>query len=348
MKLLWKMITAATVVTIVLVAGTMIYVEYFRRRRLIISTTTSLYETGLLDEIERTFESKYPIDLQFVAVGTGVAIEQAKNGDVDGTLVHSPSQEKTFLQNGYGVSRKIIAYNFFTIVGPSSDPAGINQLNATEALKKIAEYGRNQTGRVWVSRGDNSGTHTKEQSLWKSAGFNYTLISAESWYASAGSGMGETLLKAEEFSAYTLSDIGTYLKYYEKNHLIALVSFIAERQELLNVYSVIAVNQTLHSHANFDDTMTFMKYLVSDECQQLIDTFGKDDYGQSGRIFHGATNLIAQNSTLQIAKWIRSYAFFKVGNESYECPPQYRDQRHPELYGQRVSYMRGDSLERDN
>jgi len=332
MKLLWKMVIIAAIATTMLVAGTVVYTQYFVRRRLVVSTTTSLYETGLLDEIEKTFEAKYQIDLQFVAVGTGVAIEQAQNGDVDAILVHSPSQEKTFLQEGYGVSRKIIAYNFFTIVGPESDAAGISGLNATEALKKIVEHGRNQTGKIWVSRGDGSGTHAKEQSLWKAAGYNYTLISAESWYASAGSGMGETLLKAEQFSAYTLSDIGTYLKYYEKDHRITLISLIAERKELLNVYSAIAVNQTKHSHVNFDGAIVFMKFLISDECQQLIEDFGKSDYGQSGRLFHAVVQLISQNSTEQIVQWIRNYAFIKEGTELYECPPQYRDPRHPELY----------------
>jgi tungstate transport system substrate-binding protein len=244
-------------------------------------------------------------------------------------LVHAPSQEKMFLEQGYGVSRKILAYNFFTVVGPQADPAGISGMNVTDALKEIVAFGRNQTGRVWISRGDNSGTHTKEQSLWSLAGFNYSLISTESWYASAGSGMGETLLKAEQFSAYTLSDIGTYLKYFEKDHIISLNSFIAERQELLNVYSVIAVNQTLHEHTNFDDAVTFIEFLISDECQSLIENYGEVDYGQSGRLFHGAVQMLKQNSTDQIAQWIRSYAYF----DGSECPQQYRDSRHPELYG---------------
>lgn len=325
------MVMVGISIVIIAIAGTMVYLQYFARRRLIVSTTTSLYETDLLKEVEKAFEAKYLVDVQFISAGTGIAIEHAKNGDADLILVHSPSQEKTFLQEGYGVSRKIIAYNFFTIVGPQSDSAQIDGLNATAALKKIASYGRNQTDptvKVWFSRSDNSGTHSKEQSLWKAAGFNYTTLSAESWYASAGAGMGETLLKANEKDAYTLSDIGTYLKYYEKDDLIGLNSFVQENYDLLNVYSAIAVNQTRLSHVNFNDAIEFIKFLVSDECQQLIEDFGKNDYGQSGRLFHAAAQLATQNSTEQIAQWIRKYAFI----ENSECPLRYRDTRHPELY----------------
>jgi len=325
------MIIAGVLIVVVSVAVTIVYLQFFARRRLVVSTTTSLYETDLLKAVEKAFEAKYLIDVQFISAGTGIAIEHAKNGDADLILVHSPSQEKAFLQEGYGVSRKIIAYNFFTIVGPQNDPAQIEGLNVTETLKHIVAYGRNQTDssiKVWFSRGDNSGTHSKEQSLWKTAGFNYTTLSAEAWYASAGAGMGETLLKADQKSAYTLSDIGTYLKYYEKDDLVELKSFMQENYDLLNVYSAIAVNQTRLSHVNFDDAINFIEFLISEECQQLIEDFGKNDYGQSGRLFHAAVHLIAQNSTQQMAQWIRKYAFI----ENSECPPKYRDPRHPELY----------------
>lgn len=333
-----KMVIIGLSIIMIMIAGTFVYINYFAKKRLIISTTTSLYETDLLKTIETAFESKYPMDVQFISAGTGIAIEHAKNGDADLILVHSPSQEEIFLKEGYGVSRKIIAYNFFTIVGPQEDPAQITGLNVSEALKKIADYGRKQTdanNKVWYSRGDNSGTHSKEQSLWKSAGFNYTTLSTESWYASAGAGMGETLLKAEEKSAYTLSDIGTYLKYREKDGLITLKSYLSETHELLNVYSAIAVNQTRINHVNFDVAIIFMKFLISDEYQQLIEDFGKNDYGQSGRLFHAAADLVEQNSTEQMAQWIRKYAFLEnpqFSGQFSECPPQYRDQRHPELY----------------
>jgi len=321
-----KTIAIASAVTVVIIAGTLIYFQFFVKRRLMISTTTSLYDTGLLDEIEKAYEAKYLVDLNFISVGTGIAIQHAQKGNVDLTLVHSPSLEKDFLTQGYGVCRKIIAYNFFTVVGPSSDPANVRGLNVTTAFKKIAAYGRNQTSiKVWVSRGDNSGTHTKEQSLWKSAGFNYTLVSAESWYASGGGKMGETLLKAEQFSAYTLADTGTYLKY-SKEGRITLEDFITEEKALLNVYSVIIVNQTRHSHVKFDDAIAFTKYLISEEGQQLIENYGKNDYGQS--LFYGAVQPLKQSPPSQIIQWIKDYAFI----DGVECPSQYIDGHH-ELYG---------------
>lgn len=340
MKSWQKMMTAAIIVTALIISGTLVYFQFFSRRRLLISTTTSLWETGLLTQIETAFEAKYPIDLQFTPVGTGVAIEQGRNGDVDGVLVHAPSQEYTFLQQGFGVDRKIIAYNFFTIIGPQDDPAKISGLNVTETLKRIVAYGPNQTAHpqqayVWVSRGDGSGTHTKEQSLWKLAKFNYTQISAESWYLTPGGSMGDTLRMAEEKSAYTLSDTGTYLMYHDKNHLITLSAFLGGMEnpnyDLLNVYSVMAVNQTRQHHVNFNDTILFIKFLISDEGQRIIQNYGQSDFGASGLLFRAAVQLIAQNSSEQIAQWIRKYAFF--GSPVSECPLQYRDLRNPELYG---------------
>ena len=324
-----KVFIVAVAVTALVIAGSYAYFRYFTRSRLLISTTTSLYETGLLNATKQAFEAKYQIDLGFLPVGTGQAIQQAQGGNVDGLLVHSPSNETQFLKGGDGVCRKIIAYNFFTIAGPASDPAEINGSSPTNALKKIVDYGRNHTERIWVSRGDGSGTHTKEKSLWAKANYSYTQISQESWYAGAGSSMSATLRMANEFEAYTLSDIGTYLKM-SKDHTISLVQYMTETKDLLNVYSVIAVNQTRHPNVNFTNAIAFIKYLISDECQQVIDNYGKDEYGQS--LFHSTVQLLKQNSTLQIVQWIKEYAFIKEGCESYECPPQYRDSRYPELY----------------
>jgi tungstate transport system substrate-binding protein len=325
-----KLVIIAAAATVLIIAGSYAYFQSLVRTRLLISTTTSLYETGLLNATRQAFEAKYPINLAFIAVGTGQAIQQAQGGSVDALLVHSPAQEAQFLTGGDGVCRKIIAYNFFTIVGPASDPAYINGSSVTTALQKIVDYGRNHTtSRIWVSRGDGSGTHTKEKSLWAKANFNYTRISAESWYASAGQGMSQTLNMANEFDAYTLSDTGTYWKL-SKDGTVSLVAFITETKDLLNVYSVMAVNQTKHPSVNFTNAVTFIKYLISDEGQQLIDNYGKDTYGQS--LFHSTVQLLKENSTLQIVQWIKDYAFIKEGNESYECPPQYRDSRYPELY----------------
>lgn len=326
----------AALATIVVVAGTLVYFNYFAKRRLFISTTTSLYDTGLLDAIEKDYESTHPVDLNIVAVGTGIAIQQAQNGDADIVLVHAPSTELTFLKGGYGVNRKIIAYNFFTIAGPASDPAKISGKTAPDALKSIVTYGRNladQSGKtqIWVSRGDNSGTNTKEISLWKSAGYNYTELSTEPWFAVTGQGMGPTLTVGDQKNAYTLSDIGTYLKFHTDG-TIQLTSLILEEQSLLNVYSVMAVNtatvqanQTIHAQINYNDAMDFIEYLVTPSTQQLISSFGKDTYGQS--LFVDAVQPLKDNAPQPIVDWIKSYAFF----DGSECPPQYRSD-YADLY----------------
>jgi tungstate transport system substrate-binding protein len=329
MKAWQKMLIVAVLATIIVVAGTLVYFNYFSKRRLFISTTTSLYDTGLLDAIETDYESTHNIDLQITAVGTGVAIQQAENGDADVVLVHAPSTELKFLEGGYGVNRKIIAYNFFTIVGPADDPAQITGLTASEALLHIVEYGKNMpdqsgTTQIWVSRGDNSGTNSKEKSLWTAAGYNYTELSNDVWFANTGQGMGATLTIADQKNAYTLSDIGTYLKFHADGS-IQIESLIVEEQSLLNVYSVMAVNkdimsanQSVHDQINFDDAMNFIEYLISPETQQLIDDYGVDTYGQ--QLFHKAVQPLIDNAPQPIVSWIQDYAFF----DGSECPTQYR------------------------
>lgn len=330
------MLIVAALATIIVVAGTLIYFNHFAKRRLFISTTTSLDDTKLLEAIERDYEATHNVDLHIVAVGTGIAIQHAKNGDADIVIVHAPSVEKSFLEEGYGVNRKIIAYNFFTIIGPADDPAQIAGKTATEALFNILSYGQNmpnQSGQtqIWVSRGDNSGTNSKEKELWKAAGYNYTEISTEPWFASTGQGMGATLNVANQKNAYTLSDIGTYLKFHADG-TIEIVALITEEQSLLNVYSVMAVNkekvqanQTIHEQINFDDAMDFIEYLISPETQQLITNFGKDTYGQS--LFYEAVQPLKDNAPQTVVSWIKAYAFF----EGSECPPQYRN-GYSELY----------------
>jgi len=324
MKAWQKILVIAVIATTVVIAGTVIYFEFFARRRLRISTTTSLYDTGLLDEMKKQYEATHNVDLNIISAGTGIALQQASSGDADIVLVHSPSQEKTFLTNGYGVCRRIIAYNYFTIVGPGTDPAGITGKNATEALRSILAYGRNQTGqtKVWVSRGDNSGTFSKEQSLWTSAGYNQTTISTESWYASTGSSMAYTLNVANQKNAYTLSDLGTYLSQKET---ISLESLVNGGKSLLNVYSVMAVNPSKVSNVSFNDAIDFIKWLVSDAGQQVISNYGKADYDQS--LFYGTVQPLKDNSPQPDVSWIRDYAFFN----GTECPTEYRDD-HPELY----------------
>src|SRR3990170_5930200 len=258
-----KLITTAILATAIVIAGTFTYFNYFAKRRLIIDRRTSLYDTGLLDQIERNYEATHPVDINIISLGTGATIQVAENGDADVILVHAPSLELSFLKEGWGVNRKIIAYNFFTIVRPENDPAEIKGKTASDALKAIVAYGESladQSGvtKIWVSRGDNSGTHTKEKSLWSAAGYNYNETSIEPWYASVGSGMGDTLNVASQKNAYTLSDIGTYLKF-SKEGSISSVALLTEEKSLLNVYSVMAVNQTvpanqtLHDQINYND-----------------------------------------------------------------------------------------------
>lgn len=307
------------------VAGTAYYftVTMQGKRKLVVSTTTSLYDTELLDAIEAKFEERYPIDLYFISVGTGQAIEHARRGDADVILVHAPPVEQKFLMEGFGVCRKIIAYNFFVIVGPPEDPAKIEGLNVTAALIRIVEAGRSGVA-TWISRGDNSGTHIKEKALWALSGFNWTLLREEGWFIESGTGMGKTLLVTNERGAYTLADAGTYLKYYSEG-LIGLKVLVTQEKELLNVYSVIAVNPEKNPEANFEDALTFIKFLISDECQTLIDNFKKEVYGQN--LFYPAVRLLKENTDPKVAQWIREYAFFN----GTECSPEFRG-GHSELY----------------
>jgi tungstate transport system substrate-binding protein len=325
----WIWLTTIILAIIVSVAGASYYFEVFSttQEKLIVSTTTSLFDTGLLDTIEDEFEAKYSIDLYFISVGTGLAIAHAQRGDADMILVHAPSKELTFLEEGYGTCRKIVAYNFFAIVGPEAGAANIKDLSPTQALSKIVETGRAQ-GAIWVSRGDDSGTHTKEKGLWTVAGFDWNLIREEEWYIEAGTGMGKTLQVADNLDAYTLADMGTYLKYL-KDGIISLETLVTQGEELLNVYSAIAGNQTRqlqnNININFDGAITFMKFLISEEGQEIIANFGKDMYGQS--LFYPAVNLLKQNIYPTLLQWIKNYAFI----DGYECPPEYWAD-HPELY----------------
>lgn len=322
----WVVLVAA-IASVTSVGSTHLYLTMTSRQTLVVATTTSLFDTGLLDEVEVQFEAKHNIDLYFISVGTGIAIKFAQRGDADMILVHSPLDELSFLEGGYGVNRKIIAYNFFEIVGPYNDPAEINGLSPTKALAKIASVGRNSLA-GWVSRGDNSGTHSKEKALWAAAGFNWVEIRDEtSWFTETGSGMGNTLKVANQLNAYTLADKGTFLAYANVDPSIVpnLVELVTQGSQLLNVYSAIAVNQSLHPQANFEGATAFTEYLLSEEGQQLIREFGKDEYGQN--LFNAAAIIVKAGEDSSIAQMIKDYAFF----EDSECPPQYRF-GHPELY----------------
>ncbi len=248
--------------------------------RLKLATTTSLYDTELLDTLDQKFQDEYGVRVDSVSGGTGIAIQYGERGDVDLIIIHDKARELKFVKDGHGLQRRCFAYNYFYIVSPKDDPAGITGLNATQAFAKIREEGLKNPDKVkFVSRGDNSGTHTKEQSLWKGAGFNYSAInnSTNHWYLETGTGMGATLVMTNEKSAYTLTDMSTFMAY--KGNL-SLVPLIQGGKELLNIYVAIAMNPAKHQGANCTLANKLINFLVSDKGQALIANFGKEKYGQ--------------------------------------------------------------------
>ena len=312
---------------------------------LIVATTTSLHDTGLEDTgidgnttgtMKAAFEAKYPwITLNFVAQGTGAAIATAQRGDADMILVHSPSQEINFLKNGYGVDRKIVAYNFFEIVGPANDPAGIGGMtNVSQALIQVYNAAQTNSQVQWVTRNDGSGTSTAEQNLWKAAGLNYTqMLNQTSWFHATGQGMGASLSVADNgiggsAPAYIFSDTGTYLAYYAQGN-IQLQPIIQANQALLNVYSAI-IDDPRNSNltaTHFDASLTFVNWLVSDEGQQLIADFGISTYHQ--QLFSPFVPLASGTSpNATLLSWIQGYAYITANNtissSGSECPLQYR------------------------
>ena len=237
--------------------------------RLRLSTTTSTENSGLLDALIPPFEARFQLDVDVIPVGTGKALKLAEGGDVDVTLVHAPELEKLFVKRGFGVNRRYVMYNDFVIVGPPQDVAGIKGASdARGAFRRIAE----RTA-LFISRGDRSGTHTKELSLWKKAGVNPSLP----WYLESGRGMGAVLVIADQKRAYTLTDRGTYLAFRRKLDLAILVE---GDPALFNPYHVIAVNPAKHPHVNYVGAMLLIGWLTSPEGQQIIANFGTQEYGQ--------------------------------------------------------------------
>jgi tungstate transport system substrate-binding protein len=291
---------------------------------LIVSSTTSLYETGVENgAIKPIFEAKYPwITLNFLSQGTGAAIQTAMRGDADMIMVHDPAQEKTFMVNGYGVNRKIIAYNFFIIVGPQNDPANISGIAPLDALRRIYEAGQNGQA-IWVSRGDGSGTNSKEKNLWAAAGINWTQIRTQtSWYKETGQGMTSTLIVANYFKGYSIADTASYLTNQQAKN-INMTILVQGYKDLLNVYSVIVDNPLNANLTNthFAASMLFVKYMVSDEGQQMLASYGMATVGQT--LFSPFVPL-ASNPTLNVTllAWIQNYAYIPANVT--ECPVDYR------------------------
>jgi len=238
-------------------------------QNLILATTTSTQDSGLLDFILPDFEQQYNVQVDVVAVGTGQAIKLGEDGNADVLLVHARAQEDAFMKAGHGVRREDVMYNDFIIIGPAADPAGIKGLtSAAEAFQKLAG-----TRAVFISRGDDSGTHVKEKEIWQKAGIG----PAGDWYISSGQGMGEVLTMADEQQAYTLSDRATYLSRTLEG--IELEILVEGDKVLFNPYGVIAVNPNKGPHIKAELANTFIDWIISLPTQEKIAEFGVDKFG---------------------------------------------------------------------
>ncbi len=237
---------------------------------LILATTTSTQDSGLLDVLIPAFEKASGYKVKTVAVGTGQALKMGADGDADVLLVHAPSQEETFVSDGNGIDRKLVAHNHFMVVGPKDDPAKIsNGLTAAQAFTAISK-----SGSSFVSRGDGSGTETKELAIWKDAGIT---PKGQSWYIQSGQGMGATLQLASEKKAYTLSDDATFLANQSN---LDLASLVKGDPVLLNIYHVISVNPEKWPKVNAAGATAFSDYVTGADGQQIIATYGQDKFGQ--------------------------------------------------------------------
>ncbi|WP_117594340.1 substrate-binding domain-containing protein [Haloprofundus halophilus] len=237
------------------------------RRELTLATTTSTYDTGLLDELNPMFEERFDATINTIPQGTGAAIETGAAGDADVILVHARGAEDEFLQQGHGVNRRDVMFNDFVVVGPESDPAGIDGMdNATEAFSTIAE-----TGSTFVSRGDDSGTNKKELLVWEEAGVD----PGGQWYRAIGQGMGDTLNQASQSGAYTIADRGTYLSMQDEIDLVVHVQGPLQGGPVIlqNPYGVIPVNPAQHDNVEYDLAMAYVGFLTSPEGQGTIDSY---------------------------------------------------------------------------
>jgi len=239
------------------------------QKNVILTTTTSTQDSGLLDVLIPVFEKQTGYFVKTIAVGSGQAMAMGQKGEADVLLVHSPDAEKKFMTEGSGVNRLIVMHNDFIVVGAPADPAAIKGAKSTpDAFKKIAA-----AGSLFLSRGDNSGTHAKEKGIWKAAGIN---PEGQKWYQETGLGMGQTLNVAAEKKGYTLADRGTWLSLQQK---LGLPILKEGDPILLNVYHVIQVNPAKWPKVNVDGAKAFSDFMVSAETQGIIKTFGVEKYG---------------------------------------------------------------------
>ncbi len=238
---------------------------------IILSTTTSTQDSGLLDAILPDFTAKTGIEVKVVAVGTGAALKNGEDGNCDVVLVHARSDEEAFVADGFGLERFDVMYNDFVLLGPVGDPAGLkadHQDDAAAALKALSE-----SKTVFVSRGDDSGTHKKELEIWAEAGIE----PAGEWYVEAGQGMGPVLTMANEMKAYTMTDRATYLAMKAD---LDLEIVVAGDEGLLNQYGVIAVNPDISENINAEGALAFVDWILSAETQSLIGEYGIEAFGE--------------------------------------------------------------------
>lgn len=239
------------------------------KQNVILSTTTSTQDSGLLEELVPLFARQGGYSVKTISVGTGQALALGAKGDADVVLVHAPSLQKKYVADGKLRNRRLVMYNDFVIIGPKDDPAKIRSIkSATAALQAIAGAKAN-----FVSRGDKSGTHTLERALWKTAGIE----PKGSWYIEAGQGMGATLGIANERNAYTISDRGTYLAFKKR---VTLPIWLEGDRALLNIYSVLEVNPANGPRVNSAGGKAFADFMVAPETQKVIRTFGEKKFGQ--------------------------------------------------------------------
>ena len=262
-----KLIGSLLVLTLTLISG--VASAQAQQKTIILSTTTSTQDSGLLDVLIPIFEKNTGYFVKTIAVGSGQAMAMGQKGEADVLLVHSPAAERKFVAEGYGINRRIVMHNDFIIVGPPMDAANINGMKtASEAFKKIAS-----AQALFLSRSDKSGTHTKEMDIWKAAGIK---PEGEKWYQQTGLGMGQTLNVTAEKKGYTLADRGTYLALKKNLGLDILVEGDAI---LLNVYHVIEVNPAKWTKVNKAGGKAFADFMVSKETQEIVKTFGVEKFG---------------------------------------------------------------------
>lgn len=241
---------------------------------LILATTTSTRDTGLLDVLIPMFQAQTGYIVKTVAVGSGAAIAMGQTGNADVVLAHDPASELTFVASGVGINRTLVMHNDFVILGPASDPAGIKGMtSAADAMKKIAD-----SKSIFVSRGDNSGTNSFEKAIWAKLGVT---TAGQTWYISTGQGMGATLIVADQKTGYTLADRGTFVAFQKSISLVLDVNGTQVDPSMINVYHVIQVNSTIYPKVNAAGAKAFSDFMVAPATQQVIATFGVITYGSA-------------------------------------------------------------------